>query len=84
MMVTLKLFASLGGHLPAGARGAGLVREEVRAGTTVQDLIERHRLPPPLCALVLVNGEFLPPGDRAGRVLAEGDVLAIWPPVGGG
>ena len=84
MKITLKLFASLGAYLPAEARRAGLVREEVPAGTTVQDLIARHRLPPELCTLVLVNGGFLPPGDRARRELTEGDVLAIWPLVGGG
>jgi thiamine biosynthesis protein ThiS len=84
MKVTLKLFATLGPLLPAEARAAGLIQEEIAAGATVQDLIERHRLPPQLCALVLVNGVFVAPADRAGRVLAENDVLAIWPPVGGG
>jgi sulfur carrier protein ThiS len=34
--------------------------------------------------LVLVNGEFVPPAERSGRMLAEGDVLAIWPPIAGG
>jgi sulfur carrier protein ThiS len=83
MKVTVKLFAGLGAYLPAEARRAGQVQEEVPPGTTVLDLIGRHRLPPEQCALVLVNGGFVPPGAR-GRPLAEGDVLAIWPPVGGG
>ena len=34
--------------------------------------------------LVLVNGVFVTPGQFATRVLEPGDVLAIWPPVGGG
>jgi len=34
--------------------------------------------------IVLVNGVYVAPADRATRTLAEGDVLAIWPPVAGG
>jgi molybdopterin converting factor small subunit len=26
----------------------------------------------------------VPPADRAGRVLKDGETLAIWPPVAGG
>ena len=84
MKATLKLFATLTAHLPTEARRAGLVELEVAPGATVADLIEAHRLPPALCALTLVNGVFVGPPDWAGRVLSEGDALAIWPPVGGG
>ena len=34
--------------------------------------------------LVLVNGVYVPPAERATRTLEEGDVLAIWPPIAGG
>jgi molybdopterin converting factor small subunit len=37
-----------------------------------------------LVHLVLVNGHYINPEDRATRTLAEGDVLAIWPPIAGG
>jgi sulfur carrier protein ThiS len=37
-----------------------------------------------LVHLVLVNGSFVPPEQRATRELVEGDVLAIWPPIAGG
>jgi thiamine biosynthesis protein ThiS len=84
MKATLKLFATLTAHLPAQARRAGLVQLEFAPETTVRDVIEQQRLPPELCTLVLVNGVFVGPADWGGRVLAEGDVLAIWPPVGGG
>jgi molybdopterin converting factor small subunit len=32
----------------------------------------------------LVNGRYIPPEQRAALALAEGDVLAIWPPIAGG
>jgi sulfur carrier protein ThiS len=41
-------------------------------------------LPAKLVHLVLVNGHFIAPEQRALHVLAEGDVLAIWPPIAGG
>ena len=43
-----------------------------------------NRLPLELVHLVLVNGVFVPRAERASRVLHEGDVLAIWPPIAGG
>ncbi|WP_058616281.1 sulfur carrier protein ThiS [Tepidimonas taiwanensis] len=83
MQVTLKLFATLGDHLPPGAR-FNQVALDVPDGTTVQALIDRYQLPPKLVHLVLVNGVFVPPAERATRALAPGDVLAIWPPIAGG
>lgn len=83
MRVTLKLFATLGDYLPTDAR-FNQVELDLEAGTTVQAVIDRHHLPPKLVHLVLVNGHFVPPQERSGRVLAEGDVLAIWPPIAGG
>jgi sulfur carrier protein ThiS len=41
-------------------------------------------MPEKLVKLVLVNGVYVPPEERATRTLVEGDVLAIWPPVAGG
>ena len=84
MKATLKLFASLSKFLPQEARRTSCLALELEPGTTVQSLIERYRIPPELCALVLVNGIFVPSTDRAARVMVEGDVLAIWPPVAGG
>ncbi|HWQ10160.1 MAG TPA: MoaD/ThiS family protein [Holophaga sp.] len=84
MRVTLKLFASLQARLPAEARRESRVEVDLPPGATVQALIDLYRIPPDLCALVLLDGVFLAPGERASRLLAEGDTVAIWPPVGGG
>ncbi len=84
MNVTFKLYATLAAHLPPEARRSRQVAVEVADGMTVQGMIERFRVPPELCTLVLVNGHFIAREAFVGTVLAEGDVLAIWPPVGGG
>jgi len=41
-------------------------------------------LPSALVHLVLVNGRYVAADQRASEVLAQGDVLAIWPPIAGG
>ncbi|MBL8472896.1 MAG: MoaD/ThiS family protein [Rhodocyclaceae bacterium] len=84
MNVTLKLYATLADYLPDSARSTNSLALSVTDGVTPAALIEAHRLPQKLCHLVLVNGVFVPPGERASKTLVEGDVLAIWPPIAGG
>jgi sulfur carrier protein ThiS len=82
-MATLKLFASLSQYLPATAVDNRL-DITVESDTTIAAIIERFNLPEKLVHLVLVNGVYIDPSDRAQRVLQSGEVLAIWPPVAGG
>ena len=88
MRVTLKLFATLGDHVPSeveGQRRAGNEwTVEVPDGTSVQEVIDRFNLPSPLVHLVLVNGVTISPRACAGHVLNADDEVAIWPPIGGG
>ncbi len=84
MKVTLKLYAMLADYLPAEARRSNALELELAAGTTVAACIENLKLPPKSCHLVLIDGVFVPPGARASRALAEGNTLAIWPPIAGG
>ncbi|MBL8317426.1 MAG: MoaD/ThiS family protein [Burkholderiaceae bacterium] len=84
MQITLKLYASLGDYLPADRRRGNELPLELPTGTAVTDAIAPYGLPPKLVHLVLINGAFVPPAERATRVLVEGDVLAIWPPIAGG
>jgi sulfur carrier protein ThiS len=83
MHITFKLFATLTDYLPA-ERKYNAVGLDVAPGTTVADMIERYQLPSKLVHLVLVNGVYIAPENRASRALHEDDVLAIWPPVAGG
>jgi molybdopterin converting factor small subunit len=84
MKVTLKLFASLADRLPQEARRGNRVDLDVEPGTTVLDVVRHHRIPDALCAIVLVDGRWIARAERARRVLADGEVLAVWPPVAGG
>lgn len=84
MRITFKLYASLTEYLPADARTGNRVPLDVVDGTTIAQVIEPFGLPQKLVHLVLVNGVYVEPAERLTRVLNEGDVLAIWPPIAGG
>ncbi|MCE1237333.1 MAG: hypothetical protein LWW93_13365 [Hyphomicrobiales bacterium] len=81
--VTLKLFAMLERWLPEGAR-RNEIRLSVPAGATPADIVVALGLPEALCAIVLIDGAFVPPDQRAHRALAPNEALSIWPPIAGG
>jgi sulfur carrier protein ThiS len=82
--ITLKLFASLTKYLPDACRKSREMPIEIDAGATIDSIIAPLGMPAPLVKLVLLNGVFVPPDERAATRFADGDVLAIWPPVAGG
>ncbi|MDO9286598.1 MAG: MoaD/ThiS family protein [Aquabacterium sp.] len=84
MNITFKLYASLTEYLPAEARRANRVELDIPPEATIAQIVEPYGMPPKLVHLVLVNGVFIAPEDRATRTLVDGDVLAIWPPIAGG
>lgn len=84
MNVTLKLYATLTDYLPVDARRTNAMSLQLAAGTTVAACIGNLHLPDRLCHLVLIDGVFIPPAERALRALREGETLAIWPPIAGG
>lgn len=83
MKVTVKLYALLGQHLPAGAKNNQIV-VDVADGMTPLALLDSLRVPREACHLVLVNGEYLAPSLRSNRALKDQDALAVWPPIAGG
>ena len=83
MQIKLKLFASLGKFLPAGAE-RNVVTLDIEENTPIWSLLDRYNVPRASCHLVLVNGVFRPPEDRGTVTLKEGDELAVWPPIAGG
>ena len=84
MKITFKLYASLTQYLPADSRYDNRVPLDLPEGSSVAQVIEPFGMPEKLVHLVLVNGTYVPPEERLSRVLREGDVLAIWPPIAGG
>jgi sulfur carrier protein ThiS len=84
MKISFKLFAMLQDYLPPEARQTNALALELDEGTTIHQVIERFGLPQKSCHLVLVDGNFVPPGERATRPLRDGETLAIWPPIAGG
>jgi molybdopterin converting factor small subunit len=84
MKITLKLFATLTDYLPPASKYTNIVDLEVADGATITQVTEPYQLPTVLVHLVLVNGRYIAPEQRASQVLMDGDVLAIWPPIAGG
>lgn len=83
MRITLKLYATLTDYLPAQRTG-NKVDIEIADGSSVQSALDGFHLPPKLTHLVLVDGNYVAPDERSQRLLKDGEVLAVWPPVAGG
>jgi len=77
-----KLYASFDQYLPNMAVDHK-VEIEVSEGTSPMDLFKQHGVPLAEIHLVMINGVFVPPGERE-NPLAAGDELAAWPAVAGG
>ena len=84
MQITFKLFASLTDYLPADKRTSNQMALDIAPEATIADIIAPFSLPMKMVHLVLINGVYVAPEERAKRTLVEGDVLAIWPPIAGG
>ena len=84
MDITFKLFATLTDYLPPEARRANQVTLNLPEGTTVMQAYTPFGLPDKMVHLVLVNGRYIAPENRATEILQPGDALAIWPPIAGG
>jgi molybdopterin synthase sulfur carrier subunit len=74
MHVTVRLFATLS----RGQTGDRII--EVAPGTTVRQVVNRLKVPEDQVTLIFVNGRHAEPD----RQLAEGDTVALFPPIGGG
>ena len=77
--VHVKLFATLRDYRPGLGIGEAFP-VELPDGATVADLVKKLGLPQDEVKLVFVNALF----RDMGHVLADGDELGIFPPVGGG
>jgi sulfur carrier protein ThiS len=83
MRIAVRTGGLLGQYLPEGsARNSAEL--EVPEGASVGDAIAQLAMPPEGGYLVIHNGATVPKGARAACRLAEGDELAIMPPLKGG
>lgn len=57
---------------------------DVDPDVTTFDLMDRYSVPRDAVNLVVRNGVYIRPEERATAIFADGDTLAIWPPVAGG
>lgn len=83
MRVTLKLYATLAEYLPAGTTN-NTISIELPASASPHQALDSRGVPRARAHLLLVNGTYVPPGERDAGSLQEGDVVAAWPPVAGG
>lgn len=74
MNITVKLFATLRDF------GPDIQEMSVPAGSTIEEVVQLLKLPEDIPLLKIVNGVHTDPEE----ILTEGDVLALFPPVGGG
>jgi len=84
MKITLKLFATLEQYLPAQRKAHNEADVEVPGGASIADVLARFGVPRDQVHLVLLNGRFIDADSIDDVQLAEGQALAVWPPVAGG
>ncbi len=79
MFVTVKLFATLTRY-KSGVRAGSPFEVELPEGSSVQNLIDHLRIPQEETHIVFVNNIIQ---ERSVK-LEAGDVVGMFPPVGGG
>ena len=74
--------SSLMEYLPDSAVNAKFDIESDNS-LTANTVLNQVKIPQELVQVVMVNGEFLPPGSRD-NPLNNGDSLTVWPSIQGG
>lgn len=79
MRVTVKLFATLV-RFKDGGRAGKPFEMELPEGAAVQDLIDNLKIPPEETHVIFINNII----EEHQTKLENGDVVGLFPPVGGG
>jgi sulfur-carrier protein len=80
MKIELKLYASLGKHMPQALVEKKQTYLEIGEGTTIKALLQSLNVPLETVKLIFVNGVHA----KDDNVLKEGDRVGVFPPVAGG
>jgi hypothetical protein len=83
MRITLRLFASLTEYLPAAAIGHE-IEVDVAEDATPLVVLDQFGIPRELVHLVMVDGVYIAPKDRATFKLKAHSKLAMFPAIAGG
>jgi sulfur carrier protein ThiS len=80
MIIEVKLYLSLLRYVPHSERRLEGNTWKVPEGSTVGQVLEMLNLPEEEAKILLINGRYA----YRGRILNEGDVLQVVPPLAGG
>ena len=80
MIIQVKLYLSLLRYVPQSERHLEGNKWKVPEGSTVGQVLEMLNLPEEETKILLINGRYA----YKGRILNEGDVLQVVPPLAGG
>ena len=80
MIVEIKVFSTIRLHLSSPEKRLEGDKWEIPEGESVAGVLKRLGLPKGEDKILLVNGRHV----REGKVLEDGDVLYIFPPLSGG
>jgi sulfur carrier protein ThiS len=80
VQITIQLLADYRRYLPEGHDAQGSYHLEISSGARVADALATLSIPPGSAYTFLANGRHA----GSDQVLHEGDVLSIFPAVGGG
>lgn len=79
MTVEIRLFATFRDFLPPGSTTFSFTKV-LEEETKVEEILRELKLPEEVPKIIIINGLHA----DAGRVLRDGDILSLFPPVGGG
>jgi sulfur carrier protein ThiS len=80
MLIVIRLLADYRRYLPAGRETQAEYSLEVKPGATIQQVLRSLPIPAESPCTFLVNGRHV----VRDQVLCEGDILSVFPAVGGG
>ena len=83
MKIKLRLYATLQKYLPPGT-GNSETDMELPEAATITDVLDSLSVPVNLAHIVFINGRHVLRPDIPARQLQDGDILAVFPAIGGG